>query len=71
MGVNQRLIELGIQLPNAPEPAGLYVPCCRLGNVLYTSGQDCRINGKLAYEGKLGRDLSVDEGYEAARLDDA
>lgn len=68
MGVNQRLIELGIQLPNVPEPAGLYVPCRRLGNVLYTSGQDCRINGKLAYEGKLGRDLSVDEGYEAARL---
>lgn len=66
--IYERLKELEITLPKTPEPAGLYVPCRRRGNVLYTSGQDCRINGVLAYEGKLGRDLTVEEGYDAARL---
>lgn len=68
MDVNERLKELGIVLPSPPKPAGLYVPCRLRGNVLYTSGQDCRINGELAYAGKLGKDLSVEEGYDAARL---
>lgn len=68
MNVYKRLKELNITLPIPPKPAGLYVPCRLRGNVLYTSGQDCRINGQLAYEGKLGIDLSIEEGYEAARL---
>jgi enamine deaminase RidA (YjgF/YER057c/UK114 family) len=68
MNVYDRLKELGIALPTAPKPAGLYIPCQLRGNVLYTSGQDCKVNGKLAYEGKLGKDLSIEEGYKAARL---
>lgn len=68
MDTNNRLKELGIELPSTPNPAGLYVPCRRVGNLLYTSGQDCRINGKLMYEGKVGKDLTIDEGYQAARL---
>ena len=68
MSVYEKLKDLAIELPSAPEPAGLYQPVKRLGNVLYTSGHDCRINGDLLYEGKIGRDLSLEEGYEAARL---
>ncbi|AOV07449.1 RidA family protein [Sporosarcina ureilytica] len=68
MSIYKRLRELEIVLPTPPKPAGLYVPCRLMGNVLYTSGQDCRIDGKLAYEGKLGRDLTVEQGYDAARL---
>ncbi len=68
MDVYKRFKQLGIELPTTPEPAGLYVACQRFGNAIYTSGQDCRINGNLVYEGKLGKNLSIEEGYDAARI---
>jgi len=68
MNIYDRLEELGMELPKPPTPAGLYMPCRRVGNLLYTSGQDCRIDGELAYSGKVGQDLTIEEGYEAARL---
>jgi len=65
--VEEILEELGIELPLPPKPAAVYVPAKRVGNLVYTSGQDCRINGVLLYEGKVGSDLTVEQGYEAAR----
>lgn len=66
--IEQRLQELGITLPPSPVPLFTYVPCKRTGNLLYLSGQDCRVNGKLAYEGKLGAELTIEQGQDAARL---
>lgn len=65
--VEEVLEELGIELPLPPKPAAVYVPAKRVGNLVYTSGQDCRINGVLLHEGKVGSDLTVEQGYEAAR----
>ncbi|WP_082232984.1 RidA family protein [Halobacillus massiliensis] len=65
--VKEKINELGIEIPEAPKPGAVYVPAKRVGNLIYTSGQDCRIDGKLLYEGKLGSDLTVAQGYEAAR----
>ncbi|WP_240415368.1 RidA family protein [Paenibacillus periandrae] len=65
--IEQRLLELGIVLPPSPEPRFTYVPCVQTGNLIYLSGQDCRINGELMYEGKLGTDLTIEQGQEAAR----
>lgn len=65
--VDQRLKELGIELPEAPKPAAVYIPTQQTGNLVYTSGQDCRVDGKLLYEGKLGKDLTIEQGQEAAR----
>lgn len=65
--VEQKLLEMGIVLPPSPEPRFTYVPCKRTGNLLYLSGQDCRINGELMYEGKVGSDLTIEQGQEAAR----
>lgn len=65
--VEKKLKELGIELPEPPQPAAAYVPAKTAGNLVYTSGQDCRVNGKLKYKGKVGSDLSVEEGYDAAR----
>lgn len=66
--IEKRLEELGIILPPSPEPKFTYVPCTRTGNLIYLSGQDCRdSNGKLIYEGKLGSDLTIEQGQEAAR----
>src|SRR5690625_3213548 len=62
-----KLKEMGINLPEPPKPAAVYVPVKQVGNIVYTSGQDCRVNGKLMYEGKIGSDLTVEEGSLAAR----
>src|SRR5699024_3527254 len=37
------------------------------GNIVYTSGADCKVNGELLYKGKVGKDITVQEGHEAAR----
>lgn len=65
--VEKRLKELGIELGNTPSPAAEYVPAKTVNNLVYTSGADCRINGKLMYEGKVGSDLTLEEGYNASR----
>ncbi|MCJ8009204.1 RidA family protein [Lederbergia wuyishanensis] len=65
--VEQRLKELGITLPVPGEPKFSYIPCNQTGNLVYTSGQDCRIDGELMYTGKLGADLTIEQGQEAAR----
>jgi len=65
--VEQRLEELGIVLGEVPPAAANYVPAKQVGSLVYTSGNDCRIDGVLMMTGKVGSDLSVEEGYAAAR----
>ena len=65
--VEQRLKELGIELPKTPKPVAAYVPAKTFGNLVYTSGQDCRIDGVLKYTGKVGKDLTLEQGIDAAR----
>ena len=59
------LEEKGLKLFPAPQPVGSYVQCIRTGNYLHLSG-GISINGDEAYYGKLGRDVSVEEGQKAA-----
>ena len=68
MAIEQRLKELGVELPTAPKPVANYVPAVRAGRLLFLSGALPMINGRLSYTGKLGRDLTVEQGAEAARL---
>lgn len=68
MTVEARLRELNITLPDPPAPVAAYVPVVRSGNLLFTSGNGPWEDGDMKYSGKLGRDLSVEEGYEAARV---
>ena len=68
MQIEAKIKELGINLPKAAKPVASYVPFRRVGNLIYISGQDCRVNGKLKYEGKVGRDVTEKEAYEAARI---
>lgn len=65
--IEKRLAELGITLPELPEPKFLYKTVNQTGNLIYTSGFDCRIDGVLMYEGKVGSDLTIEQGQEAAR----
>jgi enamine deaminase RidA (YjgF/YER057c/UK114 family) len=64
----QRLVELGINLPEGVPPAANYVPAKRMGNQIYISGQVPAEGGKDKYTGKLGSDFSVEQGQAAARL---
>ena len=62
-----RLKALGIQLPQVPKPIASYVPAVRTGNLVYLAGQGPIVDGKPAVTGKVGADLSEDDGYKAAR----
>mgnify|MGYP000212198595 CR=1 FL=1 len=64
-----RLAELGLELPDAPSPIANYVPAVRTGNLLYLSGSGPAPgpDGTVA-SGKLGADLTVEQGYEAAKV---
>ncbi len=62
-----RLKALGIELPAVPAPAANYVPSVRVGNLLFISGQ-VSIGGGQKFVGKVGRDLTVEEGQKAARV---
>ena len=67
-GVEERLRNLGYELPAVPRPAGSYVPATRAGSLLFTAGQIPFKEGKLPYTGKVGQDVYVEEAKEAARL---
>lgn len=66
--LKQKLLSLGLELPPAPTPVGAYLATIRSENLFYISGQLPFKNGKLVYKGKIGRDLTIEEGYEAAKL---
>jgi enamine deaminase RidA (YjgF/YER057c/UK114 family) len=67
MTVEERLLELGYSLPAPPAPKGEYVTVVEVDGMVYTAGSSCFVNEELAYTGKLGSDLTVEEGQEAAR----
>lgn len=60
--IEKRLQQLGIELPELPNSLGNYLPTNRVGDLVYTSGQ-----GSRAIKGKVGGDLSIEDGYAAAR----
>ncbi len=67
MSAEQRLKELGIELPPAPKPMGLYKPMLLIGNMATLSGHGpLRSDGTLVV-GRLGADMSLEEGQKAAR----
>ena len=65
---NDRLIELGIELPSAPAPAGNYVPAMQVGKLLYLSGAICFVNGGMTHTGKIGESRDIAYGQAAARV---
>jgi enamine deaminase RidA (YjgF/YER057c/UK114 family) len=62
-----RLAALGIKLPEAPRPVASYVPAVRTGNLVYLAGQGPLSGGKPTITGKVGAEISEEEGYKAAR----
>lgn len=67
MSVDDRLRELGIVLPEVTTPAAVYRPAVRAGNLIVVSGQVAVREGRIVHPGHLGADVSIEQGYEAAR----
>jgi enamine deaminase RidA (YjgF/YER057c/UK114 family) len=67
MGYDQRIYELGLQLPAAPKPAGTYRPVVQVGKLIYVAGHGPLRPDKTLIEGKVGDDLDVEAGIAAAR----
>ena len=68
MNIETKLKELKINLPNAPDPVGAYVAYKKINNLLYISGQlPISADGKLL-KGKVGKDLTLEDAQNAARL---
>lgn len=65
--IEERLAEAGVTLPDAPAPAANYVPYVRAGDLLFVSGQISQGESGLV-RGRLGADMAVEAGREAARL---
>jgi enamine deaminase RidA (YjgF/YER057c/UK114 family) len=66
--IDARLAELGLTLPEASVPRGSYLPAVRSGNYIQVAGQGPRLNGELLFAGKVGSDISVEDGQRAAQL---
>jgi enamine deaminase RidA (YjgF/YER057c/UK114 family) len=68
MTPEDRLSKLGLTIPVPPPAVGAYVPWTRTGSLVLTSFQLPFRDGELVYTGRLGAELSLEEGYEAARI---
>lgn len=67
MDAEKKLKELGISLPELSNPIGNYVPAVQAGNLLFVSGHGPYNDAKTIISGKLGKELSFEEGYKTAR----
>ena len=64
----ENIKQLGIEIPDMPAALANYVPFKVSDSIVYVSGQAPVKNGKLIYKGKVGKDISIDEGIKAAEL---
>lgn len=68
MDMEKKIKALGLEVPEVPQPVASYIPAVHSGNFVFTSGQLPVIKGELKRRGKVGSDLSIEEGYECARV---
>ena len=68
MTASQKLAELGIEMPDVVPPLAAYVPAVRTGNLVYTAGQLPMSSGKLIGTGKVGAEITPEDGKALARV---
>jgi enamine deaminase RidA (YjgF/YER057c/UK114 family) len=68
MTVEQKLQSMGIKLPETPKPVAAYIPALKVNDLIFTSGQIPMVGGEIKYKGKLGADISIEQGYQAAKI---
>jgi len=68
MTPEEKLEEMGLELPSLPEPVASYLPAVESGGYLFISGQLPTEDGEMKCGGQVGQDVTVDEAYDAARM---
>jgi len=68
LSFEQKIKDLGLKVPEPPKPLAAYVPAVKVDQYVYTAGQIPFVDGQLKYQGKVGRELTEADGYEAARV---
>ena len=66
--IEEKIKELGFEVPEAPKPLAAYVPALVVGDFVFTAGQIPSVKGELKYKGKVGKDLSEEGGRKAAEI---
>jgi enamine deaminase RidA (YjgF/YER057c/UK114 family) len=67
MRVETKLKELGLTLPTPPQPVAAYLPAVQVGDLLFLSGTTCYVDGKVLHTGRVGAELTLEQGYAAAQ----
>jgi enamine deaminase RidA (YjgF/YER057c/UK114 family) len=67
MEIEAKLRQLGFTLPKPPEPVAAYLPAVQVGDLLFLSGTTCYVDGEFLYTGRVGAELTLEEGYAAAQ----
>ena len=67
MSAQENLSNLGIKLPSPPQPKGNYITIKKSGELITLSGQGPLVEGKLLYKGRIGQNLTMEDGYNAAK----
>ena len=68
MKIEEKLKEIGLSLPEAAKPVAEYIPAKMVGNLVFCSGQGPVKDGKMVYIGRVGKELTIEEGYQAAQI---
>jgi enamine deaminase RidA (YjgF/YER057c/UK114 family) len=66
--IEEKIKELGFEVPEAPKPVAAYIPAIIDGSLVFTAGQLPFSSGELKYKGKLGKEVSEEDGQKAAEL---
>jgi len=66
--IEEKIKELGFELPEVAKPLAAYVPANSVGNLVMTSGQVPLVKGEIKYKGKVGKDISEDDAIKAAEV---
>ncbi|MDY0083484.1 MAG: RidA family protein [Ignavibacteriaceae bacterium] len=66
--IEERIKELGLEVPEVAKPLAAYIPAKKVGNLVMTSGQVPVVKGEVKYKGKVGKELSEEDGILAAQI---
>lgn len=66
--IEEKIKQLGFELPEVAKPLAAYIPAKKVGNLVMTSGQIPVVKGELKYTGKVGKNLSEEDGQKAAQI---
>jgi len=66
--IEDKLKQMGITIPEAAKPLAAYIPATQIGNLVMTSGQVPVVAGSIKYLGKVGKDITEEQGMEAAKI---